>query len=60
MIGHQAKCMHNVTVALDSFLQKKVKAIPVIVGKEDVLPAVPSEYHMIKCTRIMNSRFSCH
>jgi hypothetical protein len=60
VIRHQAKRMNTITVPLDPFLEQQVEAISVGIIIKDVLPGVSTQYHMVECSRKMNSWFSGH
>jgi len=44
----------------DSLLDQQVKAIPINIVEEDVLPGIPTQDYVITCTGIMDTGFTCH
>jgi hypothetical protein len=60
MIGHKAKCMDTMAVSLNALLQQQIKTTAVFVVKENILTGVASHDHMVQCSRVMDSWFSCH
>jgi hypothetical protein len=52
--------MNTIPETFDSLLDKQVKAIPVHVVEEDVLPRIPTQDNLVTCNGKMYPGFTCH
>jgi hypothetical protein len=58
MICHQTESMNAVPISFNAFLQQEIKTVAVFTGGKDILPAISAKHNMIKCARIMYTRFT--
>jgi len=50
LVRHAAKSMDPVAISLQPLLDQLIQVIPVFVIKENILPAVSAQHHMIDLT----------
>ena len=52
--------MDPMAVSFQPVLDQQIEVIPIFVVKENILPAVPAQHHMIEPTGYVKSWFSGH
>jgi hypothetical protein len=60
MVSHQAKSMNAATKLFNGILENQVKAIPVLVGKEDWAAGITAKDNVVNCRGIMYAGFTSH
>ena len=60
MVSHQAKSMYPAVKLFNGILKDQVKAIPVLVGKENRGTSITAKDNVVHSRRIMYAGFTCH
>jgi hypothetical protein len=60
MVSHQAKSMYPAVKPFNSILEDQVKAIPILIGKENRITGITAKDNVVHGRRKMYARFASH